>query len=55
MGSVVNQVLIKTVNNNPHYALRKATALLMKQMHLRPVKKVKFTFDPYMESSASVK
>jgi len=47
--------IIRTLNSSSAYAVRKATALLMKRIHLRPVKKVKFVFDPYMECSASVR
>ncbi|CAL1532908.1 unnamed protein product [Lymnaea stagnalis] len=37
------------------FAIRKATTYLVKRMHLRPVKKVKFTFDPYMKTASSIR
>ncbi|BFZ11135.1 hypothetical protein BsWGS_14174 [Bradybaena similaris] len=36
-------------------AVRRATAYLVKRMHLRPVKQIKFTFDPYTQCVASVR
>lgn len=37
------------------FALRKATTYLIKRMHLRPVKKIQFTFDPYMKNVTSIR
>ncbi|RUS70117.1 hypothetical protein EGW08_022118 [Elysia chlorotica] len=37
------------------FALRKATTYLVKRMHLRPVKQIKFTFDPYMKNVTSIR
>ncbi|GFO13886.1 39S ribosomal protein l53, mitochondrial-like [Plakobranchus ocellatus] len=37
------------------FALRKATTYLVKRMHLRPVRKVQFTFDPYMKNVTSIR
>ncbi|XP_059150001.1 large ribosomal subunit protein mL53-like isoform X1 [Physella acuta] len=37
------------------FALRKATSYLIKRLHLRPVKKIKFTFDPYMNNVKSIR
>uniref|UniRef100_A0A0B7AN41 Large ribosomal subunit protein mL53 n=1 Tax=Arion vulgaris TaxID=1028688 RepID=A0A0B7AN41_9EUPU len=37
------------------FAIRKATTNLVRRMHLRPVKLVKFTFDPYMREVASIR
>ncbi|XP_005107085.1 uncharacterized protein LOC101864014 [Aplysia californica] len=37
------------------FAVRKATTFLVKRMHLRPVRKIQFVFDPYLKSSASVR
>ncbi|KAI8776583.1 39S ribosomal protein L53 mitochondrial [Biomphalaria glabrata] len=37
------------------FAIRKATTYLIKRMHLRPVRRVKFTFDPYMKNAVSIR
>ncbi|CAG5123294.1 unnamed protein product [Candidula unifasciata] len=37
------------------FAVRRATTYFVKRLHLRPVKQIKFTFDPYTKSVASVR